>query len=514
MPWYNAFRLIEDKYNRRNWVEDFGFYTSSEATASIYRQWQTGWVGGCMNTLPGLLLGNDETRDKSRRTLDFVFTKLQHPGGFLRGVFCDGRAYGDNFLEPENDNIVMSRKNADALYYLAKQFLGLREKDEEIPPLWTDGLKRLADAFVTFYDKNGDIGQFMDMSTGELYIGSSASGGLVGAGLALCSLIFDEKRYLQYAETITRNYYHDYIAKGFTNGGPGEILSAPDSESAFALLESFMILYRMTEDPFWLRAAEDCASLCASWCVGYDYRYQDDTQFAARHTATTGAVWANVQNKHAAPGICTMSGESLLHLYRATGNEAYLTLLKDISHNLTQFVSTPENPIYASYIWDENPAHERKMQNRRNAGTVLTLSKKSPKFQKQMRSAYGKIFNPVGRINERVNLSDWEGKNNVGEIPFGSCWCEVSALLTYLEIPAVYVRPANDFCFTLDHIECELLKTDESVILTLRNPTIYDATYRILIEKTSDCSQPLSPAQSLPMTTVVLLAGEKKTITV
>lgn len=140
---------------------------------------------------------------------------------------------------------------------------------------------------------------------------------------------------------------------------------------------------------------EDGASLCASWCVGYDYRYQDDTQFAARHTATTGAVWANVQNKHAAPGICTISGESLLHLYRATGNEAYLTLLKDISHNLTQFVSTPENPIYASYIWDEKPAHERKMQNRRNAETVLTLSKKSPKSQKQMRSAYGKIFNSV-----------------------------------------------------------------------------------------------------------------------
>ena len=28
------------------------------------------------------------------------------------------------------------------------------------------------------------------------------------------------------------------------------------------------------------RAAEDCASLCASWCVEYDYRYQDNTQFA------------------------------------------------------------------------------------------------------------------------------------------------------------------------------------------------------------------------------------------
>lgn len=510
VPWHYAFRLIEEKYNRRNWVEEFGFYTSSEAQSGICRQWQTGWVGGAINTLPGLMLGCDETKEKSRRTLDFVFDKIQHRSGFLYGLFCDGRAYGDSFPDQENINIVISRKNADALYYLAKQMLFLHEKGETVSPAWTDGLRRLSDAFISFFEKNGDIGQFIDIEEGRPYIGGSASGGLVSAGLALCSSYFGNPDYLDAAQKIAEEYYEKYISKGFSSGGPGEILSCPDSESAFALLESFVMLHRCTENELWLKYAEDTAPLCASWCVGYDYHYLKDTQFFERGTATTGAVWANVQNKHAAPGICTMSGESLLHLYRATGNTAYLELLKDISHNLTQYLSTPENPIYASYVWHNKPAHMQKLLHRNHAKTVLFLSHSSRIMQKKLSSAYQKLFNPVGRINERVNLSDWEGKNNVGEVPFGSCWCEVSAMLTYSELPAVYIRPDTGFCFALDHIICSVKEmTDDELTVELHNPTRYNADYRIFIEN-SACGSPLPVEKALPLKTVSLCAGERR----
>ena len=36
---------------------------------------------------------------------------------------------------------------------------------------------------------------------------------------------------------------------------------------------------------------------------------------------------------------------------------------------------------------------------------------------------------PPGFINERVNMSDWEGSQNVGEVFCGSCWSEVSNML-------------------------------------------------------------------------------------
>ncbi|MGN0447413.1 MAG: hypothetical protein ACI4GC_02575 [Acutalibacteraceae bacterium] len=469
-------------------------------------------MGGAINTLPGFVLGNSESKEKSRKTLDFVFSKLQHKSGFLFGLFYDGKVYGDNQIQPENANIILSRKNADALYYLAKQLLFFKRNNENIPELWHKGLRRLADAFVTYYKNNGEISQFIDIEAGKPYVYGSSGAGIVCAGLALCSSYFNCGDYLEIAQSIGEDYFKNFISKGFSTGGPGEALACPDSESAFALLESFVILYRFTQNKKWLEYAENTASLCASWCVGYDYAYESDTQLFERGTATTGAVWANLQNKHAAPGICTLSGEALLHLYRATGNRAYLELLKDISHNITQFVSTAENPIYASYVWHNKPAHLQKLVNRWIAKTVFTLFK-GKNAKKLINSPRQKVFNATGRVNERVNLSDWEGRNNVGEIPIGSCWCEVSVMLTYLEIPAVYIQRDTGFCFALDHIECSVKdRTDGTLTVELFNPTRYDANYRIFIDSEKACRNAVPPDELLSTENVFLLAGERKQI--
>lgn len=509
LPWSQANALIEGKYNARNWLSDPGFYKSSEANSGIYRQWQTGWVGGAINTLPGLIVGNALTEARSLQTLDFVFGQLQHPSGFLYGVYCDGRQYGDDFHAPENANIVMSRKNADALYFLAKQLYYLRASGKPVKPLWENGLRRLADAFVAFFRKNGELGQFIDMGEQSLYIGGSSSAGIAPAGLALCGQFFGNEAYIRTAEAIAQNYYTGYAAKGYTNGGPGEILACPDSESAFGLLESLIALHDATGDGKWLQYAVDTASICASWCVSYDYEYRKNTQFYRRGVSTTGAVWASVQNKHAAPGICTLSGASLFRLYRATGEVKYLELCRDIAHNLTQFVSTPENPMYASYVWHDGKAGFAKFFNEKTAQCVLFLSKK--RFP--ITGLYQKIFNPVGRINERVNLSDWEGKNNVGEVPHGSCWPEVSAMLTYLEIPAVYVQKDTGFCFALDHVECKIkTKSTRELVLALTNSTGYDADYRLFMENSANCAEPFGNLSIGRFQIVHIRAHQTKTL--
>lgn len=505
VPWSYAWKTIEEKYNSRNWVEKPGFYKSSEATGSICSQWQLGWVGGAMNTLPAFELGNEESVEKSSKTLDFVFSQTQHSSGFLHGIYYNGTLYGDDINNPENKNIVMSRKNADALYYLAKQLMLLDKRGIQLKPLWKTGVKKLADAFLHFYRKNNDLGQFIDIEKGTPYVGKSASAGIAPAGMMLCADYFDNSEYKAMALELGEAYYRDYICKGYTNGGPGEILSAPDSESAFALLESYIVLYSHTNDKKWLSYAVDTASLCAGWCVSYDYRYGENTQLYSRGVSTTGAVWANVQNKHAAPGICTLSGSSLFRLYRATGDVRYLDLCRDIAHCITQFVSIPENPIFASYVW-----HEKK----------ATLQKKLTKvfadfafgFSKAMQKPVPKNFNPIGRINERVNLSDWEGANNIGEIPHGSCWCEVSEMLTYLEIPAVYVQNDTLFCYTLDHVQCCVEKNVNGVVLTITNPTEYDAQYRVFIEASVDCIKPLDDLFFTDFKSVPVKAHETKKI--
>lgn len=486
LPWSEAFKIIENKYNERNWFENPGFYKSSEATASPYRQWQLGWVGGGMNTLPGLMVGNSESVEKSRRTLDFIFNKTQHDSGFLYGIYCDDKLYGDCFNSADNANIVMSRKNADGLYFIAKQLIYLKKSGEEVKSLWRDGLKKLADAFVRFYNEHGDLAQFIDMDAFKPWAAGTASAMIAPAGLALCAEYFGEANYLALAEKIGEEYYNKYIKRGFTNAGPGEILSCPDSESAFGMLESMIALHASTNDEKWIEYAKDVAALCSSWCVSYDYDYDKDCQFAKRKIATSGAVWANVQNKHAAPGICTLSGATLFRLYRETGDIKYLDLCRDIAHNITQFLSTPDNPTYYSYIWGGKPKPQKAVIYR-NVKFLSALHKMGGIAAKLSAPAYNKAFNVVGRMGERCNLSDWEGTANVGELPGGSCWCEVSTLLIYLEIPAVYVNPDTGFCYSLDHVNA-IFKNGE---LTLENPTKYNATYRVFVENDADKNKPL-----------------------
>lgn len=502
VPWSAAYRVIEDKYNARNWVEQPGFYKSSEAASGHCRQWQTGWVGGTMNTLPGLIVGSEQTQERSRRTLDFVFRSLQAPSGFLYGIYCDGRPFGDDFDDPANADIVMSRKNADALYFIARHLLWLKSRRAQVPDLWLTGCKKLADAFVSFYQTWGELGQLIDIGANRPYVHGTSAAGLAPAGLVLCARLFGEDSYRTCAAGIAEQLYRTGVAQGYTTGGPGEILGCPDSESAFALLESFTVLYEETGEERWLRYAEDAAALSASWCVSYDYHYAPDTQFARRGVATTGAVWANVQNKHAAPGICTLSGASLFRLYRATGEVRYLELCRDIAHNITQYLSTRENPIYSSYVWG-GPAH---LQKRLNARAAALLYRRS--------GAQAALFNAPGRMNERVNLSDWEGTNNVGEVPHGSCWCEVSAMLTYLEIPAAYIQPDTGFCFALDHLICRVeARTERGMTVRLENPTAYDADYRLLVEDSAACASPLGDPCLWDFYTVHLPAHGAQTLT-
>jgi hypothetical protein len=248
------------------------------------------------------------------------------------------------------------------------------------------------------------------------------------------------------------HYFDAYVRKGFTTGGPGEICQCPDSESAFGLLESMVALYEATGSRDWIDKASDMANQCFSWCVSYDYQFPSLSTFGGLDMKTTGSVYANVQNKHAAPGICTLSGVSLLKLFRATGDKKYLELLQEITHNMTQYLSREDRPI---------PAVD------------------------------GRIM-PPGWMNERVEMSDW--LEPVGEVFFGSCWCEVSTMLSFTEVPGVYVQPDTGLVCAIDHVNAEIMENSGTeILLRLANPTRHDAEIKLLCESSDQMVYPLGP---------------------
>lgn len=161
-----------------------------------------------------------------------------------------------------------------------------------------------------------------------------------------------------------------------------------------------------------------------------------------------GSVRANVQNKHSAPGLCTLSPSVFLKLYRATGDERYLEVMRQIAHFMPQVASYPE---------------------------------------RLMTTVNGPDLKP-GKMCERVNLSDWEGTSNVGDSIFGALsWPTTSLMITCMEIPGVYVVASRGIVCASDHVNAWM---DEAA-LCIQNPTSFPAKVKVMIDDEDTLSHSL-----------------------
>ena len=372
----------EKAWNEHCWVD--GAYRQE------IRKWVPGWTGGPNSVYPLYRFGNAQTRERCRQTLDFMMRHQAKSGFFYGRVIKDEDVVDEPYCGPRDEpNRHLVRRSADALYFLIRCGRQMGWTDA-----WKAGARRCADAFVRTWRKYGQFGLWVDVEDGRILVGRSTSCALASAALYEAWKEFGDPAYREVALASCADYCSRDLDRGVTYGGPGDIIFAPDSESAFALLESCVVLAEETKDPQWLRRARQAAALCSTWVVSYRYRFPPTCTFAKLGVNTVGSVFASVQNKHAAPGICTASGDSLLRLYRLTGDAAYLELCKDIAFFLPQAVSRAERPIVAGN------------------GRVL----------------------PPGFVSERVNMSDWEGFRNIGETFCAFCWCGTSLLTTWADL--------------------------------------------------------------------------------
>jgi len=446
LPFSKCFEIYEKTLNQMQY-NPFGYYRvgvkdNPRPNRISYQDWQTGWVGGGINSFAALCEGTEVSKQRAMQTLDFMSEHMQGKSGLFYGCAVDGRAYGDNFYDHDDKNFHLARKSADALYFILKHLQLCRRIKVDIKVGWENSAKQCSDAFCKLWRDNGQFGQFVGADSGDIIIGGSSSAVMAVGGLALAGEYFNNDMYLQAAQSAADYYYNNFIKMGYTNGGPGEILQCPDSESCFAFVESFVALYEVTGKQKYIKMAKDAANQFFSWVVSYNYEFPPNSEFGKKDMQTVGSVYANVQNKHSAPGICTFSGDSLLKLYRATGDEKYLELIREISHNITQYMSRIDRPIKT---WD---------------GMSL----------------------PEGFMNERVNMGDWESKNGIGGVFYGQCWCSVSAALTYAEIPGIYVRKDLNKFWVFDHVEAKA----ENLKLYIYNPCDFDAKVKILIEESTN----------------------------
>lgn len=434
MPMSEVFEKMVVNIDERYFENDkWGFYCPENA------EWMSfGWIGGLINTYPMLALGDDTHLNKVSNTFDFALSRAKGQSGY----YYDTLGKDGNVLNRDASRYVqgigLTRKNADILYWMIKQFnlLKAQGKSDIIKQEWEKSIKQLADAFVNTWQKYGTWGNYIQVETGDIAVYNTTGGAMAIAGLVLASEYFHNVQYLEIAEAAADFYYKDFSLVGFTSGGCGDILQNSDSETAIALTTSMMTLYEATGYSKYLKQCLDLANLCATWTVSFAYQLPKETPLGKLDANLTGAVWASTQNKHGAPGFCTQSGDVLFKLYRETGDELYAELLRDVIH-----------------------AHAEGIQ-------------------------------PNGKITERLTYCDADSRGSRGD-GGKTGWNETNGALMALEIPSVYVRKDLKRLFVFDHVEADLIKKGNGLYLQLFNPTKFDAKVTIFSEDSISSRKPL-----------------------
>lgn len=473
-PFSFAFGTIAGKYNLSNWHEGWKLYLTVPDEDNRY-PYQTGWCGGGISAFALLASGDPKTRARALDNIDTICREAAAPSGLLFGKRARDGWIPDFHGQDQHPHTVrwtLARRQGDALFYLAKaihreSFARNELMPEEHP--WRTTLRRLADSLCRVWREERQWGHFLDNLDGSVAGGGTCSGAVIPAGLVLAHKIEGTAAWLDCAEEGADAFLREWTRRGLTAGGPGDALGNLDSESAAGLVESYVWLWESTGAAKWMDAAAAAARQLATWVMPYAYPFPAESEFGRLGMVSTGTVFANTQNKHSAPGICTHSGESLLRLFRATGDSRFLDLLRAVARALPQYMSRTDRPVH-----DPN-------------GTPL----------------------PPGWINERVNTSDWD--NNRGGVFHGSCWCEVSALLTWMELPGVYACPDSGRLVALDHVEVRWSGSGRERI-RLRNPTAFPARVRLLVEGDAARRRPLPVAHAAAMPVVDIAPGEETEI--
>ena len=476
LPFSAAWKLHEEDYNNRKWSEEHGYWHAGFPPNIVPAEhWMAGWGGGLLVSYAMLCKGSELSARRALRNLAFFFSE---GGQSEKGIFyaqSDGKRWGgDDFIVNNpplgSTDWIYVWRCGDYLYNAIKHFtlLGKRGQGHLVKREWKEAIKRCADALCTIWDRNGQLGQYINPNTLEIHIGNSVAASLIPAALTVIADYYDDPKYLHHAERMLQSMYERFCQEGYTHGGALETLCTPDGGTGTNLVESLVAVYEATGDETWLTRAHDFGYYAISWFYGYDFGFPEGSTHGKLGTRTTGSLLTSPQNRCSTPNIYVLSGDMFWKLYRYTQNPIFMKTIQECVHNAQQYVSRPDRPITTL-----------------RGGALGT-----------------------GSIHECIQTGEWSGPT--GEIPydFPDSWPESVNMASIAELPGIYVIRDRAEMFVLDHVDVTMTRRpDQSIALAIHNPTRFDAEVSVYAETSEEMSRVLGMHAMRDCPTVTVPSG-------
>jgi len=454
LPMSKAAEMVEKNFNVIDWCKGNYYINASppdydpvaQGCNSLPMDWHliVAWCAGSITGYALLQAGNDQSQQRSIAMLDLIAEGGISPSG----LFWSN--YGKGQWDKGNTKIAMHqhmRMPGDAAFFFQKAIALEKSRGREHPG-WVRAVVSNLDAFARLWRQNHDFGHFVNRETLKIEETGSAAGALCIGGLALGAGLPNGKEYLAVAQEAADAYFERYVETGWLAGGPLDIGITSDSESATAILESFVTLYEATRNPAHLKYAQMAADILASWVVSYNAPFPSGTDCDRIKLQTVGGVLANSRNHHIGPTMATTSGDMFFRLYRYTGKAVYLKILQDVVSGLPQYLCL-------------EPGEFGKMQ--------------------------------VGMMSEQYNMTDELGtRGHVWQV--NASWGATGLLLSYGALPSIYVdRPRRNLA-VFDQLDAKADFTAQRLSIT--NATPHEAHISIATEADQRATITLPSGQS------------------
>ena len=437
LPMSQAADIIEKNFNDVNWCQENFYINASppdydpvkKGCESLPVDWDliTGWCAGSITGHALLQVGNELSQKRATAMMDLMATGGISPSG----LFWSN--YGKGKWDTGNSRIAMHqhmRMPGDAAFFFQKAIALEKTRGRE-HPTWVQAVVSNLDAFAKLWRDNHDFGHFVNRETLKIEETGSAAGALCIGGLALGANLPNGREYLAAAKEAADAYFDRYVETGWLCGGPLDIGITSDSESATAILESFVTLYEADRNPKYLKYAQMAADILSSWVVAYNAPFPPGTDCDRIKLQTVGGVLANSRNHHIGPTMATSSGDMFMRLYRYTGEAAYLRILENVVSGL---------PQYLCY----KPGQFAEMK--------------------------------VGMMSEQYNMTDELGtRGHIWQV--NASWGATGLLLSYGALPSIYVDRTRRNLAVFDQLKAEA--DFATMRLTITNETPYEARVSI-----------------------------------